>query len=361
LIFKLNKKADIFIYLVFLFLIIQSLLMGLNREHGNDLDTFMHLSTLFFGGERIGSSSIGMISSLFPLFFFFVLSNIPTALAHAIWYPMLSLLFIHSNKTFHKAIFGKEIASVPFLIVFVIFIEIIQSNFLNGRMHILVMALILYSLAELRCGSSNKAIIFLALAVSLKVEASLFLFHFLFSKKYLTFLKTILAIFLFTFLLPFIFNGVGTTSFYLYFYGWLANRIFDSSAMLYSLPLLLIICVAFLSTIFIHLWLAKNEKGFSCVELLYFPLLLIVFHPLFSTHSLIFLFPPLFIMTSHLWEYRSRLWRLKSFYLLLLTAGIYHIARVLDDPKSAYLLAVISLLASILVYIKEELEKSRAN
>ena len=137
---NVEKASRVLVSLLFIFLFVQSILMGLNREHGNDLDLFLKCSSLFFEKGAFGGYACNDFGTAFPVFVFQLLGYVPAWLAHSLWYVAGMGLFIFGLMRVQEKVMGTGFRWSALVLVMFPLLEILQFNTLNAQMNLPVVA-----------------------------------------------------------------------------------------------------------------------------------------------------------------------------------------------------------------------------
>ncbi len=338
---------------IFVFLYIQSLLMGLNRESGNDFTQLMKYADSFLNGTAENGWSTSFYSSLFPVFVFAPLYFLPIWLAHSLWYLLLLFLFVF--PIYHAFNIDRKFDMVLFALVFLPFVEVLQSNMLNGQMSILPLASLLGFYVSLKNKDERLGSFFLGLTVSLRFEAVVFLLFPLVQRNWKQLAGAVVVIFVLSVFLPFAVSGSVVLDFYSSLYLSISNSysmLGDEYLGVLNLPLHM---AAVIVVVGAHIYLLKKRVAEEDALFLYIPLMLLIFSPLFKTYYLISLFPLLLTVASSIKGSGEAVWKNSSLYLYLLVLFSYAVARAMEEPKAGYLISVgFSFVAVLFVLLRRE-------
>ncbi len=308
-----------------------------SRDIGNDLTCYLIASKIFFSGNNPYQID-SIFPYIYPQFFNIIIypfTIIPYWIAVLIWFTLGVFALFFSVRFFlknlDKKISNKNIISY-FSIITILLFAILQDNFLNGQVNILVL---FFLILFLNFSSQNKVFLsslFLAFAISIKITPVIFLAYLLIQKKYKIFVLTILLSITFIIILPYFFTGNNSLKYYEYYLSTfilhratnfnqelqhigfsltaLLGNFFPKLAIVISLTVIMFFNILFQikkSTLPINF---KNSLLFSL-----FLISILLISPMSEGHHLIFVLPSIIFLLYYFFENQKE-------YNLLIILGI---------------------------------------
>lgn len=199
--------------LIVLILFIQMLVRTL-RGDSNDFTSYL-LSTdaLLKGNNPYETGSpFHYIYPLFPAFLLIPFSLTPSWFANIVWFLLNVIFLICSYLLITKCCIDKQLSfsyklSLPFVLLLIILLNIIQNNFLNGQVNIIVLLLSLIFFHYWKKGETIIAALFLAAAISIKLVPLIFLILVIQRRNYYLLIYTVIYLVIFTMVIPYLFLG----------------------------------------------------------------------------------------------------------------------------------------------------------
>jgi len=163
------------------------------RPEGYDLNAYLYASrALISGGDPYQDGTFPYIYPLFLAMLIAPLLAIPAFAIPLIWFLLNAAALLGSAWILAGFAYPEERgrfpadAVLPFTCLFVLLLDSIQNNFLNGQVNFVVLYLCLRFLRDHRDGRDSRAAIALGAATALKILPGILLFFLLFRGRFRT-------------------------------------------------------------------------------------------------------------------------------------------------------------------------------
>jgi hypothetical protein len=141
-----------------------------NRPQGYDLDAYLYASrALITGEDPYRDSAFPYIYPLFLALLVTPLLALPSVAVHLIWFLLNAAALLGSAWILAGLLATREKAILPFACLFVLLLDSIQNNFLNGQVNFIVLYLCLQFLRDYRDGRDSRAALALGAATAIKI------------------------------------------------------------------------------------------------------------------------------------------------------------------------------------------------
>lgn len=254
------------------------------------------------------------------------LTFLPYTLANIVWFLFSTFCFFYGVRIILKRERNNTnnyiiVVSVAFLV----FLNIIQNNLLNGQVNMIVLLLCLLFFDNYIDGSKIISVLFLALAISIKLVPGVFILYLLVRREWKMLFFAVLFCTCFIVLLPLVFLGQKLIPIYSSYFSFLLTSTASietpikdicfnlSNILAWFVPALLraplilkVIAVVFLCFVALYdykyVTLQKNDRvqGFY----LYLCLILLL-SPISETHHLIYLLPGTILLINRVASQRT--------------------------------------------------------
>lgn len=335
---KLQIASIIILLIIFLVLSFQTYNKA-NRPDGYDFKSYLISSKALWEGSNpyVTGSSFPYIYPLFLTVLLIPLTQISYNISVYIWFIInvvsliysIDYLFRNCDKYNRSLFYG-----IPLLLLFLLTLNILQNNFLNGQVNILVL---FFSVLYFYFFSKDKLIIasfFLSAAIAIKLVPLIFLLLVFRKEKISVLFYTAIISSVFIFLLPFVFTGSNLFEYYKYyldnFLSKSLNNTTGSHDMFYTLNGFLnyilpsltgFTWIKYISALFIVLlvmsidyrWVKNNFKVFGIHIFSLYAICILFISPMSETHHLVFILPGLSLILYELIIKK----RVKELYLLI--------------------------------------------
>lgn len=291
-----------------------------NRVGGYDFTSFVLSSQALLHGNNPYKTE-SPFAYIYPMFFCFLLipvAILPYWLANLLWFCLNIAFLFFSIKIILEMI--QEYVSfnfggfpiVPLTAFFLLLLNIIQNNLLNGQVNLLVLFLCVLFVKYLFKEKELLASVFLSAAISIKIVPAVFLVFLAVRRKYTSLVLTIAFTFVFCLFIPYVFLGNGFLQIFReYFNGFIIGSLvntkyatdmffnikdfifylspgFKSSIIIRIIPLIAVFVPLIILEIF------NIRKGNKYTDVLIFNIYLLsilLYSPLSETHHLTLLIP----------------------------------------------------------------------
>jgi len=166
--------------LIVLILFTQMLVRALRGDY-NDFTSYLLSADALLKGNNPYETSISFhyIYPLFPAFLLIPFLLTPIWFANIIWFLLNVIFLIYSYLLITKCCADKQLSyyyklGLPFVLLLIILLNVVQNNFLNGQVNIIVLLLCLIFFHYWEKGESIIAALFLAVAISIKLVPLIF-------------------------------------------------------------------------------------------------------------------------------------------------------------------------------------------
>lgn len=286
------------------------------RPIGNDFTCYLISSEDFFNDKNPYTTN-SAFRFIYPQFFDIIMY--PFTIVHYniavfLWILLNYLSLFFSTKFILEIIIDKKIsykkAFFAFSIVNILLFSLVQDNFLNGQVNILLLYLCILFLKYYLKNNQWASSLFLATAISIKITPAIFFIFLLYNKRfYSIFLTSFLSLF-FIFGLPYIIIGFKSIEYYQYYLNTfilkettkqadgfsltnMISHLFPKFSIFISSAVLLSICL------FYHLkHYTKNSEIFNLKVFSLFLLNILLISPMSEGHHLIFTLPTYLLIVN---------------------------------------------------------------
>lgn len=222
---KENKLFSITILLSFASIILVTIqtFRKAFRPVGYDLTCYLISAKDFFDGKNPYTID-SIFPFIYPQFFDIVmypLTFLPYSLAILFWIIIAYISLFFTIKIIIEALNSKSSKFSNILIYFsainLLMFAILQDNFLNGQVNILLLFLCSLFLKYILEKKIFIASLFLAIPISIKLTPAILIFFLLFQKNFKAIILTSFLTIIFIFGLPFLINGTKSLEYYQYY------------------------------------------------------------------------------------------------------------------------------------------------
>ncbi|HEY5500163.1 MAG TPA: glycosyltransferase family 87 protein [Bacteroidales bacterium] len=371
--FFFSKRGVAFSF-VLLFLILTVFMVQMYgkayRANGNDFSSYMLSARIFLDGHspyQTGSH----FPFIYPLLLCVILgpfSMMPYWLLNLLWFlgSVLALYFVGDILVRHYSpAFTHAAAGAVFIVPFLVLVNVIQSNLLNGQVNFIVLLLCTLFLRDYLLSRNFTASLFLSMAIAIKVMPLILLVYLLCRRDFLMVGLVIFMTLILSFGVPYIIGGAATFGYYSsYWHSFIMDHIAVNGQMTHgfafsltsilgffipSIPKLFTFIIAgilSLAPIILIQLVSRREKSTE-KEILIFSLYMmaiLLISPLSETHHLINLFPALSVLVVAMLQYSRRHFKIGALVLVTvfgsLIFGKFYFA--------ANIIAIITLYSSML-------------
>lgn len=329
------------------------------REHGYDFTSYLLSSEAMVEGTNPYQTG-SIFPFVYPLFLcilLYPLTSIPYWMSNLLWFILNGVSLYYSALVFYRlcavSVPVKDITAL-FLFPFLILINVIQNNFLNGQVNFIVLLLCVLFLKYYLGYRKFVASVLLSAAIAIKITPLILIAYLVLRRDYLWIVVIAMLSFLFIVGLPYAVSGPVTVEWYSHYLTSFLNVKFlaggqSSEGFAFSitsimgyllptaprvLPLILAALLSLTPIFWCQLALRKNESADRQpgVFALYMTAVLFI-SPVSETHHLIHLLPAVVLLTLAL-LFQSRRHRYAGLLVLticlasFLTAGFYYPAPV---------------------------------
>jgi Glycosyltransferase family 87 len=291
------------------------------RAQGYDFTSYMLSSKAFFEGANPYQTATPF-SFIYPLFVCLVLmpfAMLPYWLSNLLWFIGNALALYLSAVTLidlYAQEFALKFSRAVWFFPFIILVNVIQNNLLNGQINFIVLLLCVAFLKAHLESRRLSSSIYLAAAVSIKLTPLILLVYLIFRKDFLTVGLVLLISSIMAVLLPYFVDGAAVFQYYSYYISSFLSQSVSSSGQapanffsitaifnsLFSMRYssLSIILASILSLTPIVLVQLRSHPSTKAKETVFFSsylLAALLISPVSETHHLIGLFPALLVIT----------------------------------------------------------------
>lgn len=290
------------------------------RDTGYDFTSYLLSAKALLDGQDpyATGSPFPYVYPLFLAFALIPLTFLPYGVANLVWFGgslaalLLAMnLWVGMTMTHTKACYGRRLI-VPSICLFLLFLNVIQNNLLNGQANFIVLSLLLWCCYLLNQGGQIRAAILLAAAIAIKLTPVVLLLYLLLRARYRALVLSLVFAVGFCYL-PYVLAGDRIDSYYSYYLRHVGGFVLpsgagaaaDTSAMYFSLAGFLrsilptgavaghagLICGIFVLAVLavIDVTSRRRDGGHDVFALYLISTLLI--NPISETHHLIMLLP----------------------------------------------------------------------
>jgi len=336
-----------------------------SRKDGWDFSSYLLSSIAFFNGTNpyATGSIFPFVYPLFACVILYPLASVPYWIASVVWFFLSTLALCFSTLTvfrlYDSSLTYKDIAAL-FFIPFIILVDVIQNNFLNGQINIIVLFLCIlffkYSLESRRLVAS----LLLSAAISIKLTPAIFLLYLIIRRDFLSLVLTLVFLAVFIFALPYAIAGHKTVEWYSQYiqsflvyniasrgevsdeFGYSITAIFSHFFPLIPklLSFLLASLVSILPIVWVHFTSQKDERTKQAVLLSLYSIAFLLVTPMTETHHLINLLPAICIITLVLTSYARNNFQISFFTLAIVFVSLllrkFHIGTAIIGILATY-------------------------
>jgi hypothetical protein len=345
------------------------------RGHGNDFTSYLLSAKAFMDG-RSPYQTGSPFPYIYPIFLCVILmpfSMMPYWLLNLLWFlgSVLALYFVWDILIrYYSPTFTRADAGAVFIVPFLVLLNVIQNNLLNGQVNFIVLLLCTLFLRDYLLSRNLTAALFLSMAIAIKVTPLILLVYLLCRRDFLMAGLVISMTIILVFGVPYIIGGTAAFGYYVsYWHSFILDSIAVNGQIAHgfafsiisivgflvpSIPKLfafIIGCVLSLVPITLIQMVSRREKS-TVKEILIFSLYMmaiLLISPLSETHHLINLFPALSVMVMVMLQSSRRYFKIAAVVLLAvfvsLLCGKFY--------PGANLIAIIMLYISMLWLIIE--------
>lgn len=357
----INKISLILLVLIFIVLLIQ-----LNNVKSNDFSSYILSSRALLDNTNPYHTG-SPFQYIYPLFLAFLLipfSLIPSWFASTVWFLLNVTFFTYSYLLIAKCCNDKQISisyklGLPFVLILILLLNILQNNLLNGQINIIVLLLCLIFFHYWKKDEIIIAALFLAAAISIKLVPLIFIILVIQRRNYYLLIYTVIFSLLFTIVIPYLFLGEeliviygnylnilllkGTSieipedSMFFTFSGFISYIIPSLKNVIWLKLISALLLVMALLAFSLKMEDKFCSKNSIIVISLYFLGILLV-SPMSETHHLIFILPALTIVTYNILYLKSfnKLTRINIIIFFL-----FYIAGTFYQANPFYFLSII--------------------
>ncbi len=208
------QRISIFISILIVLILFTQLLIRTLRGDSNDFTSYLLSADALLKGNNPYETGISFhyIYPLFPAFLLIPFSLIPSWFASTVWFLLNVTFFTYSYLLIAKCCNDKQISisyklGLPFVLILILLLNILQNNLLNGQINIIVLLLCLIFFHYWKKDEIIIAALFLASAISIKLVPLIFLILVIQRRNYYLLIYTVIFSLLFTIVIPFLFLG----------------------------------------------------------------------------------------------------------------------------------------------------------
>lgn len=342
-----KRYLTLFLSLLILLIFFIQMFGKAYRKDGWDFSSYLLASKAFFDGTNpyATGSVFPFIYPLFVCVILYPLASVPYWLANVVWFFLsafalwLSMLTVF--RLYDRSLSYKDITAL-FFIPFIILVDVIQNNFLNGQINIIVLLLFIlffkYSLDSQRLVAS----LLLSAAISIKLTPAIFLLYLIIRRDFLSLVLTLAFSAVFIFALPYAIAGHKTVEWYSQYiqsflvhniashgevsdeFGYSITAIFSHLFPLIPklLSFLLAGLISVLPIVWVHLTSQKDERTKQVVLLSLYSIMILLVSPMNETHHLINLLPATCVVTLRLTSYARNDFQISLFTLAIVFVSL---------------------------------------
>ncbi len=218
-----NSKVNFAVLLVTLVVVILFFIQmygKANREGGYDFSSYLLSSKALLNGTNPYHTG-SPYTFIYPLYLPVLLIPLalsPYWLANAVWFlinigslltALACIVSVGRSSLSYDWLMYKDKAFLPIFIVFLLFLNTIQNNLLNGQVNFLVICLCSAFCYYYLTQRDVMAALMLASAIAIKLTPLIFLFYLIVERKPLIILITITFSFAMVLIIPYLFAGNG--------------------------------------------------------------------------------------------------------------------------------------------------------
>lgn len=366
------QRISLFISILIVLIFFTQMLIRTLRGDSNDFTSYLLSADALLKGNNPYETGIPFhyIYPLFPVFLLIPFSLTPSWFASTVWFLLNVTFFTYTYLLIAKCCIDKQLSfsyklGLPFVLILILLLNIIQNNFLNGQINIIVLLLCLIFFHYWKKGETIIAALFLAAAISIKLVPLIFLILVIQRRNYYLLIYTVIFSLLFTMVIPYLFLGNDLFGIYNNYINTLLlkgtslevpvdSMFFTLSGFIsYIIPSLknviwLKLVSALLVVIALLTFSLKMEDKFYSknsivvISLYFFGILLV--SPMSEIHHLIFILPAMTIVTFNIFDLKSynKLTRINTIIFFF-----FYIAGTFYQANPFYFLSIIWL--SILI------------
>jgi hypothetical protein len=333
---KRGLACSIFLFFLILTVFMVQMYGKAYRGHGNDFTSYVLSSKVFMDG-RSPYQTGSPFPYIYPLFLCAILvplSSMPYWLLNLLWFlgSVLALYFVGDILIrYYSPTFTHADAGAVFIVPFLVLLNVIQNNLLNGQVNFIVLLLCTLFLRDYLLSRNCTAALFLSMAIAIKVMPLILLVYLLCRRDFLMVGLVIFMTLILSFGVPYIIGGAATFGYYSsYWHSFIMDHIAVNGQMTHgftfsltsilgffipSIPKLFTFIIAgilSLAPIILIQLVSRREKSTE-KEILIFSLYMmaiLLISPLSETHHLINLFPALLITVAAMLLYSQRYFKI---------------------------------------------------
>jgi len=318
------------------------------RESGYDFTSYLLSSDAFLNGRdpyQTGSSFL----YVYPLFFCIFISPfllMPYWLQNLLWFLgssfSLYLIGVIMLRNYSPT-FTRTNAIAILIIPFLLLINVIQNNLLNGQANIIVLLLCILFLKYYLLSSRLTALLFLSAAIAIKLTPLILLVYLLFRRDYLMIGVVILTSLILSFVVPYIIGGTAIFDYYStymnsFLIGNLASNTYISQGPAFSITSIIDYLIPSISKQFsiilagtlaiapismLQLFGDVNNRERETLIFSLYMLAILLITPMCETHHLINIFPALLVIIISIFQDSQQYFKIGAFILSFVLCSLF--------------------------------------